>query len=234
MGIKQALYRTSGDSPIVASLIRASERGEQVAALVELKARFDEAANIEWAKALEDSGVHVVYGVVGLKTHCKITLVLRSEGGTTVRYVHIGTGNYNDRTARIYEDFGLLTRDPAISHDVGELFNFLTGFSRIGAYEKLIVSPLSTRTRVVELINAQRDRGPEGRHRDQSQWTHRSHDYRCALRRQHRWRGDSTNCSHPLFAASRRREALREHHRALGRGGVLGALSHLHLWPSRR
>ncbi|MGA2123780.1 MAG: polyphosphate kinase 1 [Acidimicrobiales bacterium] len=163
VGIKQALYRTSGDSPIVASLIRASERGEQVVALVELKARFDEAANIEWAKALEDVGVHVVYGVVGLKTHCKITLVLRSEGGTTVRYVHIGTGNYNDRTARTYEDFGLLTRDPAIAHDVGELFNFLTGFSRIGGYEKLIVSPLSTRTRVVELINRQRDRGPQGR-----------------------------------------------------------------------
>jgi polyphosphate kinase len=163
VGIKQALYRTSGDSPIVASLIQASERGKQVVALVELKARFDEAANIEWAKALEDVGVHVVYGIVGLKTHCKITLVLRSEGDTTVRYVHIGTGNYNDRTARIYEDFGLLTRDPAISHDVGELFNFLTGFSRIGDYEKLIVSPQSTRTKVVELINRQRDRGSYGR-----------------------------------------------------------------------
>jgi polyphosphate kinase len=163
VGIKQALYRTSGDSPIVASLLQANERGKQVVALVELKARFDEAANIEWAKALEDAGVHVVYGIVGLKTHCKITLVLRSEGDTTVRYVHIGTGNYNDKTARIYEDFGLLTCDPAISHDVGELFNFLTGFARIGNYEKLIVSPLSTRTRVVELINAQRDRGALGK-----------------------------------------------------------------------
>jgi polyphosphate kinase len=163
VGIKQALYRTSGDSPIVASLVRASERGKQVVALVELKARFDEAANIEWAKALEDAGVHVVYGIVGLKTHCKITLVLRSEGETTVRYVHIGTGNYNGQTARSYEDLGLLTCDPAITHDVGELFNFLTGFSRIGNYEKLIVSPLSTRPRVVELINAQRDRGPLGK-----------------------------------------------------------------------
>jgi len=163
VGIKQALYRTSGDSPIVASLIHAAERGEQVVALVELKARFDEAANIEWAKALEDVGVHVVYGIVGLKTHCKITLVLRSEGDTTARYVHIGTGNYNDKTARTYEDFGLLTRDPLISHDVGELFNFLTGFSRIGNYHKLIVSPLSTRPRIVELINAQRDRGPLGK-----------------------------------------------------------------------
>ena len=163
VGIKQALYRTSGDSPIVASLIHASEKGKQVVALVELKARFDEAANIEWAKALEDVGVHVVYGIVGLKTHAKITLVLRSEGGTTVRYVHIGTGNYNGQTARVYEDFGLLTRDPAITRDVGELFNYLTGFSRIGNYEKLIVSPLTTRPRVVELINAQRDRGPSGR-----------------------------------------------------------------------
>ena len=163
VGIKQALYRTSGDSPIVASLIHAAERGKQVVALVELKARFDEAANIEWAKALEDVGVHVVYGIVGLKTHGKITLVLRSEGDTTVRYVHIGTGNYNDKTARIYEDFGLLTRDTAISHDVGELFNFLTGFSRIGDYEKLIVSPLSTRTRIIELIKGQRDRGSGGK-----------------------------------------------------------------------
>jgi polyphosphate kinase len=163
VGIKQALYRTSGDSPIVASLIQAAERGKQVVALVELKARFDEAANIEWAKALEDAGVHVVYGIVGLKTHGKITLVLRSEGDTTARYVHIGTGNYNDKTARIYEDFGLLTRDTAISHDVGELFNFLTGFARIGNYEKIIVSPLSTRTRIIELIKGQRDRGSGGK-----------------------------------------------------------------------
>jgi polyphosphate kinase len=163
VGIKQALYRTSGDSPIVASLIQAAERGKQVVALVELKARFDEAANIEWAKALEDAGVHVVYGIVGLKTHGKITLVLRSEGDTTARYVHIGTGNYNDKTARIYEDFGLLTRDDAISHDIGELFNFLTGFARIGNYEKIIVSPLSTRTRIIELINVQRNRGSGGK-----------------------------------------------------------------------
>jgi polyphosphate kinase len=132
-------------------------------ALVELKARFDEAANIEWAKALEDAGVHVVYGIVGLKTHSKITLILRSEGDTTVRYVHVATGNYNGKTARTYEDFGLLTRDPAITDDVGELFNFLTGFSRIGEYKKIMVSPQSTRTKVVEFINSQRDRGSAGR-----------------------------------------------------------------------
>jgi polyphosphate kinase len=163
VGIKMTLYRTSGDSPIVASLIHAAEQGKQVAALVELKARFDEAANIEWAKALEDVGVHVVYGIVGLKTHSKTALVLRSEGHTTARYVHIATGNYNGKTARTYEDFGLLTSDPAITEDVGELFNFLTGFSRIGQYKKIMVSPLSTRTRVIELINLQRDRGPSGR-----------------------------------------------------------------------
>jgi polyphosphate kinase len=163
VGIKQTLYRTSGDSPIVASLIHAVERGKQVVALVELKARFDEATNIEWAKALEDAGVHVVYGVVGLKTHSKTALVVRSEGDSTVRYAHVATGNYNATTARLYEDFGLLTCDPEITHDVGELFNFLTGFARNGNYEKLIVSPTSTRTRVIELINAQRDIGSSGR-----------------------------------------------------------------------
>lgn len=163
VGIKQTLYRTSGDSPIVASLIRASERGKQVVALVELKARFDEAANIEWAKALEDAGVHVVYGIVGLKTHSKTALVVRSEGDATVRYAHIATGNYNSKTARNYEDFGLLTCDPEITHDVGELFNFLTGFARNGNYEKIIVSPTLTRTRIVDLINRQRDLGPRGR-----------------------------------------------------------------------
>jgi polyphosphate kinase len=162
VGIKQALYRTSGDSPIVASLIQASERGKQVVALVELKARFDEAANIEWAKALEDSGVHVVYGIVGLKTHCKTALVVRNEGEATTRYVHIASGNYNSKTARNYEDFGLLTSDPAITRDVGELFNFLTGFSKNGNYEKIVVSPFFVRERMVELIALQRDRGVEG------------------------------------------------------------------------
>ena len=126
IGIKQTLYRTSGDSPIVASLIKAAERGKQVVAIVELKARFDEAANIEWAKTLEDAGVHVVYGISGLKTHAKTALVVRQEGSSTKRYVHIGTGNYNGKTARVYEDYGLLTCDEQITSDVGELFNYLT------------------------------------------------------------------------------------------------------------
>ncbi len=163
VGIKQTLYRTSGDSPVVGSLIRAAERGKQVVALVELKARFDEAANIEWAKALEDAGVHVVYGIVGLKTHSKTALVVRSEGDTTARYVHVATGNYNSKTARNYEDFGLLTCDPDITHDIGELFNFLTGFARHADYRKIIVSPTQTRMRIVELINRQRDLGAMGK-----------------------------------------------------------------------
>jgi polyphosphate kinase len=163
IGIKQTLYRTSGDSPIVGSLIRASEHGKEVVALVELKARFDEAANIEWAKTLEDSGVHVVYGIVGFKTHSKTAMVVRSEGDTTTRYVHIATGNYNSKTARNYEDFGLLTCDPDITHDIGELFNFLTGFARHGNYTKIIVSPTMSRGRIVELINGQRDMGTLGK-----------------------------------------------------------------------
>ena len=125
--IKLTLYRTSGDSPIITSLIRAAERGKQVATLVELKARFDEANNIEWARALEEAGVHVTYGLVGLKTHTKTALVVRDEGDGVRRYFHIGTGNYNEKTARLYEDLGLLSADPDIGADLTQLFNFLTG-----------------------------------------------------------------------------------------------------------
>ncbi len=163
VAIKQTLYRTSGDSPIVASLIRAAERGKQVAALVEIKARFDEAANISWAKALEDAGVHVVYGIVGLKTHSKTALVIRHEADSLRRYVHIGTGNYNSKTARVYEDLGLLTCDEDITRDVGDLFNFLTGFAKQGSYRKLVVSPVSTRLRIIENIDAQAALGAAGR-----------------------------------------------------------------------
>jgi polyphosphate kinase len=163
LGIKITLYRTSGDSPIVASLIRAAGKGKQVVALVELKARFDEEANIEWARALEDAGVHVVYGIVGLKTHSKIALVLRSEGDVVHRYAHIATGNYNGKTARIYEDFGLLTGDPEITRDAVELFNYLTGFSKTVQYERLIVSPHDTRRRLIEYIEMQGKKGTLGR-----------------------------------------------------------------------
>jgi polyphosphate kinase len=162
LGIKHTLYRTSGDSPIVASLIRAAESGKQVAALVELKARFDEAANIGWAKALEDTGVHVVYGIMGYKTHSKTALVLRREADGVRRYCHIGTGNYNSKTARIYEDIGLLTSDEKITSDVAKLFNFLTGFSHHAEYERLLVSPVSMRPTIIELIHQEREAGPNG------------------------------------------------------------------------
>ena len=163
LGIKQTLYRTGGDSPIVASLIRANENGKQVAAIVELKARFDEEANIGWARALEEAGVHVVYGIVGLKTHSKTALVLRREDDGVRTYCHVGTGNYNSKTARVYEDIGLLTADPEIGADVGELFNYLTGFSRHADYRQILVSPVTVRKRMMAMIEEQTDAGPGGR-----------------------------------------------------------------------
>lgn len=155
LAIKQTLYRTSGDSPIVDALISAAHAGKQVVALVELKARFDEQANISWAKALERAGVHVVYGLVGLKTHCKTALVVRQEGSTIRRYCHVGTGNYNPKTARIYEDLGLLTSDPDIGADLTDLFNVLTGYSRQTSYRNLLVAPRSIRSGVIDRINAE-------------------------------------------------------------------------------
>jgi polyphosphate kinase len=155
LAIKQTLYRTSGDSPIVTALIRAAERGKEVAALVELKARFDEQANIGWARALEQAGVHVVYGLVGLKTHTKTALVVREEDDGVRRYCHVGTGNYNPRTARLYEDIGLLSADPDLGADLTELFNYLTGYSRQVQYRKLLVAPVSLREKILELIDAQ-------------------------------------------------------------------------------
>ena len=163
LGIKLTLYRTSGDSPIVAALIRAAEAGKQVAAFVELKARFDEAANIGWAKTLEDAGVHVVYGLVGLKTHSKTVMVLRREAEGIRRYCHIGTGNYNSKTARIYEDLGLFTADPIIGEDIGLLFNYLTGFSHHVDYRRLLVSPVTLRPSILDKIERQAALGEAGR-----------------------------------------------------------------------
>ncbi len=155
LAIKQTLYRTSGDSPIVNALIDAAEAGKQVVALVELKARFDEQANIKWARKLEDAGVHVVYGLIGLKTHCKTCLVVRREGSTIRRYCHIGTGNYNPKTARLYEDVGLLTAAPDIGADLTDLFNSLTGYSRKMSYRNLLVAPYGVRKGIIERIDGE-------------------------------------------------------------------------------
>jgi polyphosphate kinase len=163
LAIKQTLYRTSGDSPIVDALIDAADAGKQVVVVVEIKARFDERANITWARKLEEAGCHVVYGIVGLKTHCKLCLVVREEkDGSLRRYCHVGTGNYHPKTARLYEDFGLLTADPVVGEDVTDLFNHLTGYSRRDSYHRFLAAPVSLRSGIVDRINRQRERFMDG------------------------------------------------------------------------
>jgi polyphosphate kinase len=163
LSIKMTLYRTSGDSPIVRDLIAAAERGKQVVVLVEIKARFDEEANIVWARKLEKAGAHVVYGLVGLKTHSKTSLVVRREGTTLRRYVHIGTGNYNSGTARLYTDLGLLSCRPELGADVSDLFNVLTGLSRQRDFRRLIVAPMNLRTWILAMIERETEHARAGR-----------------------------------------------------------------------
>jgi polyphosphate kinase len=163
LAIKQTLYRTSGDSPIVDALVEAAESGKQVLVLVEIKARFDEQANIKWARKLEEAGCHVVYGLVGLKTHCKLSLVVRQEGDTLRRYSHVGTGNYHPKTARLYEDLGLLTADPQVGADLSHLFNRLSGYSRREQYNRLMVAPRYLRDGLIERIHAEIEHHREGR-----------------------------------------------------------------------
>lgn len=163
LAIKQTLYRTSGDSPIVQALIDAAERGKQVLALVEVKARFDEAANIVWARKLEKAGVHVVYGLVGLKTHCKLLHVIREEDGALRSYSHIGTGNYNPKTSRLYEDFGLFTSDEQVGRDLTRLFNELSGYAIEKKFKRLLVAPLHLRKGLLRHIDAERRNALEGK-----------------------------------------------------------------------
>ena len=163
LAIKQTLYRTSGDSPIVQALIDAAEAGKQVLALVEVKARFDEANNIVWARKLEKAGVHVVYGLVGLKTHCKLALVIRQEGGMLRSYCHVGTGNYNPKTSRIYEDFGLFTADAEVGRDLTRLFNELSGYAIEKKFKRLLVAPLHLRKGLVRLIDRERRNAQAGK-----------------------------------------------------------------------
>ncbi|QZZ19783.1 polyphosphate kinase 1 [Leptothermofonsia sichuanensis E412] len=164
LAIKMTLYRTSGDSPIVNALIAAAENGKQVSALVELKARFDEENNINWARKLESVGVHVVYGLVGLKTHTKVVLVVRREDDRIRRYVHIGTGNYNPKTARLYTDVGLLSCREELGADLTDLFNYLTGYSRQQSYRRLLVAPVNLRDRMIALIQRESAHAAEGHH----------------------------------------------------------------------
>jgi polyphosphate kinase len=163
LAIKQTLYRTSGDSPIIDALIEASEAGKQVLALVEIKARFDEQANIAWARRLEQHGCHVVYGLLGLKTHCKLSMVVRDEPDGLRRYAHIGTGNYNPKTARLYVDLGLLTARPEIGADVTDLFNVLTGLSRQRTFRRLLVAPHSMRSGFLALVEREKAHAAAGR-----------------------------------------------------------------------
>ena len=152
LAIKQTLYRTSGDSPIVQALIEAAEAGKQVLAVIEIRARFDEMANVRWARKLEEVGVHVVYGLMGLKTHAKLSLVVREEGDTLRRYCHVGTGNYNPKTARFYDDLGILSADPILGEDLSRLFNELSGYSTKHEYSRLLVAPHSMRKGLIARI----------------------------------------------------------------------------------
>lgn len=162
LAIKQTLYRTSGDSPIVKALIDAAHAGKQVVAIVEIKARFDEEANISWARKLERAGVHVVYGMVGLKTHCKLSMVVREESDGLRRYCHVGTGNYHPKTARGYEDLGLLTCDREVGQDLTRLFNQLSGYAPRTTFHRLLVAPMSIRSGLIERIDEQIERKKRG------------------------------------------------------------------------
>ena len=221
LAIKQTLYRTSGDSPIIDALVDAAEAGKQVLVIVEIKARFDEQANIRWARQLEHAGCHVVYGLVGLKTHCKLAMVVRDEPDGIKRYTHIGTGNYNPKTARMYEDLGLLTTDEAIGEDVAHLFNNLSGYSRKASYAELMVAPDSVRSGLVEQIEREvehHEAGRPGADPDQGQLDRRRGAHRRAVRRLARRGADRAADPRDLRRAARGARAVGDDHGPLDPG----------------
>ena len=231
LAIKMTLYRTSGDSPIARSLIRAAERGKQVAVIVELKARFDESANIEWARQLEEAGVHVTYGLIGLKVHAKATLVVREEADGLRRYCHLGTGNYNSKTARIYEDVGLLTCDPAIGADLTQLFNELTGYGRNIDYQRLLVAPRLMRDGLYDLIQGEIDAAAadpgSGPHHDEDEQPRRRGRHRGAVPGVAGRGRDRPDRARHLLPDAGRAGAVREHPGAVARRALPRALAHL-------
>ena len=237
LAIKQTVYRTSDDSPLVPALIRAAERGKQAVCLVEVKARFDERANIQWGRALEEAGVHVVYGLPSLKTHAKCILVVRREGDGVRHYLHVGTGNYNAKTARLYTDFGLLTCDEEIGADVADMFNFLTGFARPRGYRSVLVAPAHLRNGIIEEIERTIAARQEGRDARIRMKMNSLVDRECiqALYR-------ASQAGVPVEINTRGICCLkpgvpgreREHPRRLGRRPLPRALAHLRLRARRR
>ncbi len=232
LAIKQTMYRTSGDSPIVPALMRAADQGKQTVCLVEVQARFDEERNIQWARALERAGVHVVYGQSGLKTHAKLALVVRREGNRLRRYVHVGTGNYNPSTARLYTDLGLFTTDEDLASDVADLFNHLTGFARAPVYRKILVAPRHLRNGLlaeIERVTAAHAGGGARPRRDEGERDRRRPDHRGALPGLTGRRPGRPDRPRHLRPARRRAGRLREHPGRLDRRAVPGARADLRL-----